>query len=177
MKKEISIHLVSSVVFFLCLTLINQWFTPQYAFLWMGVLIGTFLPDIDHMLYVLYLRPYELTSQRAKQFLGRRELVKAFDLLAMTRSERKYLVFHSILFQLVFLLLTYWVLSSSNSFFGQGLVLAFSLHLVVDQYIDLMKLDSLTNWFQQVEFKISKEKSMFYVVGVFLLIVFLGVIR
>jgi len=53
--------------------------------------------------------------------------------LLSTRQERIGLIFHTILFRAIFFVLTFWVMTSSTSLFGKGIVLAFCLHLVIDQ--------------------------------------------
>lgn len=72
--------------------------------------------------------------------------MRLIELLYETRSERRGLIFHTIFFQAVFLILTFWIMSSSASLFGKGLVLSFALHLSVDQLVDIVEMKSLGNW-------------------------------
>ncbi|HTK03483.1 MAG TPA: hypothetical protein VL401_01815 [Alphaproteobacteria bacterium] len=55
------------------------------------------------------------------------------------------LIFHTIFFQIIFLVLTFWILTSSGSLFGKGLVLSFALHLSVDQLAGLQEEKNLGN--------------------------------
>ena len=166
MRRELAIHLFSFLVLFLALTVLRHWLTPTYIALWVGGLLGTFLPDIDHLLYALYLRPHELTSQRTRSLLAQGNLLSTLNLLATTRRERTNLLFHTAWFQILFLLLTFWTLSSSPSLLGRGLVLAFSFHLIVDQIIDFLEIDSLQNWFWSSPVNLKKEHHVLYLVGV-----------
>lgn len=83
-------------------------------------------------------------------------------LLYETRTERKGLIFHTLFFQVIFLILTFWMLTSSGSPFGRGMVLAFALHLSVDQLMDLIDLKSFDNWFRFFPIELDFGKSKIY---------------
>jgi len=146
MKRELFIHFAFCVSFFILISVFKHYLNLSYWPFWLGGVIGTFLPDIDHLVYVFFLSPQELTSQRVNFLLGRREVKRTIELLYETRSERKNLIFHSIFFQVIFLALTFFIMTSSTSIFAKGLVLSFALHLSVDQIIDLVELKNLDNW-------------------------------
>lgn len=155
MKKDFFIHLIFFVLLFLLLTLIDRGFNWGYLVFWIGGVIGTILPDLDHLIYVYFLSPTDLTSQRVSRSLGNKEIVKSLSLLYITRYERTKLIFHTIFFQLIFLVLTFFVISSSGSFLGRGIVIGFSLHLLVDQLMDLRQTGSLETWFRNVSFLVN----------------------
>jgi hypothetical protein len=58
-----------------------------------------------------------------------KQIKGALQLLYETAGERTNLAFHTLNFQLIFIVLTFWIISSSGSYFGKGLVLAFFLSL------------------------------------------------
>ena len=173
MRREIFLHFSFWFSFFILATIFNHLFSLNYWPLWLGGILGTILPDIDHLLY-LYLNPQELTSQRFNSLLGKQEIKRVFTLLYTTRSERKNLIFHTIFFQIIFLVLTFWVLTSSGSFFGKGLVLAFSLHLVIDQILDLTELKSFDNWLKYSPIYLSLDKAKIYWFTTLLVTCFFG---
>jgi hypothetical protein len=78
--------------------------------------------------------------------MGKKNLSRSLRLLIETRSERTKLIFHSGLFQLIFVILAFFVITSSGSLFSRGIVLAFSLHLLVDQVVDLVETGNMNNW-------------------------------
>ncbi|OGM69777.1 hypothetical protein A2975_00265 [Candidatus Woesebacteria bacterium RIFCSPLOWO2_01_FULL_44_14] len=176
MKRELVIHFSFLVAFFIFIALFRQYFEFRYLLFLFGGLVGTFLPDVDHLIYVYASRPHELTSQRVNFMLAKREWLPILNLLYMTRSERKQLVFHSAFFQIIFTILAFWVLTSSGSLFGRGLVLAFSLHLLVDQIVDLTEVDSLDNWFNQSPLvaSLSKQKATLYWLANLIIILIFG---
>ncbi|MFC1625742.1 hypothetical protein ACFL1Q_01780 [Patescibacteria group bacterium] len=174
MKRELLIHIAFLVSFFIFVTIFKGWFSLAYWPFWLGGLVGTFLPDVDHVLYVLMLKPYELTSQRISYLLERKELKKIVELLYETRSERRGLIFHTAGFQMLFLVLTFWMVTSSGSLFGRGLVLAFSLHLLIDQIMDLNDIGSMANWntVSLVDLTDRKKASLYWLAAVIALCVF-----
>lgn len=152
MKKEIFIHFAFFVSLFIFVSIARGYLSFSSWQFFLGGLVGTILPDIDHLLYVFFLKPQELTSQRVSYMVGKKDIWGGLELLAETRSERTKLIFHTATFQLIFLVLTFFVLTSSGSLMGRGLVLAFFLHLIVDQAVDLEATGSLSNWFKNFPF-------------------------
>ena len=106
MRREIFLHFAFWFSFFVFITLIRKYFNLSYWPFWVGGIVGTLLPDIDHILY-LYLRPQELTSQRVGLLLDKREIKRTLSLLYETRTERRDLIFHTAFFQIIFLILTF----------------------------------------------------------------------
>ncbi len=129
---------------------------------WVGGIIGNFLPDLDHFIYVYFLKPHELTSQRVSYMMGKRNLSRSFRLLAETRSERTKLIFHSGLFQIIFVVLAFFVVTSSGSLFSRGVVLAFFLHLLIDQAVDLVETGKIDNWTGGYKLEISENQTKVY---------------
>ena len=146
MKRELLIHLSFWFSFFVFITLIRGHFNLSYYPFWIGGLVGVILPDIDHIIYAFFIKPTDLTSQRIGYLLNKKEIKRSVELLYETRNERIGLIFHSIFFQIIFLILTFWMMSSSGSIFGKGLVLSFALHLAIDQIMDITDLNSFDNW-------------------------------
>lgn len=174
MKKELFIHFSFLVSFFIFISLFRGWLNLSFWPLWLGGLLGTLLPDIDHLIYVYFLRPQELTSQRVNYMLGKRNVWGSLSLLAETRSERTKLIFHTATFQLIFLVLTFLVITSSGSMFGRGLVLAFSLHLLVDQAVDFMETGDLNNWFKNLPIRLEGRQQRLYWLIVLVLVLLFG---
>lgn len=173
MKRELLLHYLFWFAFFLFVAIFKNYLALNAWLFWIGGIVGTLLPDIDHVVYVLFLNPNELTSMRFSSLIAQKETWRAVELLYETRGERRGLIFHTIFFQIIFLVLTFWMLSSSGSLFGKGLVLAFALHLSIDQIVDLTELGSFANWlkFSPIEFDFSKAK-IYWLVTTVLLVLF-----
>lgn len=176
MRKQLLIYYTSFSIFFLLISLARKWIDPTFIVFWIGGAIGAILPDIDHLIYVYFLKPHELTSQRATRMISRGQVFSTFSLLANTRSERTQLIFHTAMFQLIFAVFTFFVISSSNSLLGRGIVLAFSLHLLVDQYLDFQQLGSISHWFKNFKITLNHNNTVFYWAGFAILLVLYGFI-
>lgn len=174
MKKEITIHFSFLIAYFLFISLTRGWLDLALWPFWLGGLLGTMLPDIDHVIYVYLLRPEEYNSQRATLMASKGNLIETFKFLAETRSERTRLIFHSAYFQLIFLALTFYVISSSGSIFGTGLVLAFYLHLFIDQVIDYLSTGGIKSWFRQTPFSLNEMQTKLYLVVIGITVLIFG---
>lgn len=174
MRRELFIHLAFWFSFFVFISLFRHFLSLSYWPFWLGGLVGVFLPDIDHLVYVFFLSPQELTSQRLNFLLGRKEVKRAVELLYETRSERRGLIFHTFFFQIIFLILTFWLISSSASLFGRGLVLSFALHLSLDQITDLVDMKNLDNWTKIFPLNLDFRMSEIYSLAGILLVCIMG---
>lgn len=176
MKRELALHFISTLILLVLIVLFKRWFSLAYWPLIAGGILGTFLPDIDHLIYVYFTGPQELTSQRVVSLVGKSEVIRTISLLYETRSERKGLIFHSFYFQILFWVLTFLVVSSSGSVFGRGLVTAFALHLIVDEYLDLKQTGSLANWFSQTGIVLPQERETLYLAANAVVLLILSVL-
>jgi len=176
MRRKIFIHFSFWFSFFVLISIVRNHISLSYWPFWVGGLIGTVMPDLDHLIYVLFLNPHELTSQRVGSLLKRKEFFRVTTLLYETRDERKNLVFHTFLFQLIFFVLTFFVISSSGSIFVSGMVIALSLHLIVDQLVDIFDIKTLSNWGTLFSSELSYRNSKLYVMGAFLLLFVIGLL-
>lgn len=174
MRREIFIHFAFFISFFILISIFKNYLALSYWPFWVGGLIGTLLPDVDHLIYIFFLNPQDLTSQRVSFLIRKREVSRVISLLYETRSERKNLVFHSFLFQIIFFVLTFFIVSSSTSILARGLVLAFSMHMMVDQLADIFDMKSLTNWGRFLSNELSYRNSIIYLSASLLLVCLMG---
>lgn len=182
LKKGIRSHLLVTLVWLVIVTLlrlpgnkvgINTWLFGSLA-LWLGGLIGTFLLDIDHLLYTLWVYPAEPTSLQVKSLIKQNRFKEVLVLLKNTARERTKLAFHSALFQPIFYLFCFWVLTSTSDLLGKGLVMAMALHLLADELEPLLKGEEerLKMWlFWQVNMDVSlKQQKLFVFVMILIFI-------
>jgi len=174
MQRDLFIHYAFWFAFFVLVSILGDKVSLAYWPFWVGGAIGTILPDIDHLIYIFFLNPHELTSQRINYLIKKKEVTRARTLLYETKSERRNMIFHSFLFQVIFMILTFLIISSSGSVFVYGIVLAFSLHFLVDQFIDLVDNKNLNNWGQLITGGLDYRKSIIYITVSFLLLFVMG---
>lgn len=175
MKKDLATHFSFAIALFALITLFNRWFSLDYIPFWVGGIIGTLLPDVDHLIYAYVLKPHEVTSQRVASLISQRQVGKTWDLISATRTERKDLIFHSATFQLLFVVFAFLVITSSGSILGSGIVLAFLLHLLIDQVMDLVETGSVNVWFERFPFQLDSEQKRYYLVANGLIILVLSI--
>lgn len=173
-RQIFNVYFTSVVVLVLITTILRGWFDFEHIEIWFGALVGMLLPDFDHFVHVYFLKPHELTSQRVRRYWKNKDFKFTFELMYNTRSERTTLVFHSAFFQWVFVIFGFYVLTSSNNFFGRGLVMAFLLHLVLDQYLDLKKSGNIQNWFHNFQVILNEKQAKLYVYFMFAVLLFLS---
>src|SRR3989344_4539150 len=99
MRKELLNHFFSTIIFFGILTVLNKFFNLGYWPFWAGGLVGSVLPDLDHVIYVYFLEPNDLNSQRFVYLRNQGNLSKALDILAESCHGRIRLILHTTLFQ------------------------------------------------------------------------------
>lgn len=173
MRREVFIHFSFLFTFLVFIHLVKRWFDFSFYPLWIGGILGTFLPDIDHLLHVYIVRPDDADSLKVKEAISKKNITLTIKALFEGRRERGELVFHSVLFQVIFLVLVFLVVTSSGSIFGRGLVLGFALHLLVDQFVDLLERKDLTSWFRILQIQPEREKTILYwAINAFALLIF-----
>jgi hypothetical protein len=165
MKKDLVTHFSFMIAIFILISLFKDWIDLAFLPFWFGGILGTLIPDFDHLIYVYFLSPNESTSVRVAGLLEKREVLKSWDILSETRRERKDLLFHSVHFQLLFTIFAFFIITSTVSLLAKGLVLAFLVHLLIDQVIDLMDTGSLDNWFLRFQINLDAEQKRWYLVA------------
>ena len=173
MKKELLLQFPFFIALFILISVFKGWLLLSYWPFWVGGIVGLFFPYLDHFLYVFLLKPYELTSQRVKFLFNSKRYKECLKLLIDTKTERVDLIIHSVYFQIIFAVLTFWVLTSSGSLIGRGIVLAFYLHLLVDQFKDYQYQGSVDRWFKNFQDIFDQTGKIYYlIVATLLLLVF-----
>lgn len=162
LKKEIALHVFVSLLFFLPFVFIHHLVGQNVALLYAGVLVGVFLPDIDHLIYTLFLKPSEITSQRVRSKVASKNFGSAIDLLFTTRDERKNLIFHNFLFQALFIVFSFLVVSSTTSLFGRGIVISFLLSLMVDESLDMYFRADFSRWLRGLPMSLTSQQLRLY---------------
>ncbi len=174
MRKYLYTHLIFLIVVFAVVTLIKRWFSLGYLAFWAGGILGTFLPFLDQLVYVFFLRPQDLDSLRVREILAKKQVYKAIEFIFATSKERDNLIFHTAFMQIFFLIFAFWVVSSSGNLFGKGLVVGLVLSLSTDQFRDLLEKGQINSWFSDFKISLSREKALFYWLLTFLFVLYLA---
>lgn len=173
MRKELTINIIFAAAYFLLITLLRNWFGLLYWPFWLGGLLGVFLPLVDYLINVYVVRSDGNLSEAATKLTDRSSVMKNLNQMAKTRVEHKDLIFHTAYFQIIFIIFTYWMMTSSTSLFGMGLALSFLLHLLIDQLNDFTELGTIKHWFTKLAVNLSRrDEKLYLLANVFFLIAF-----
>lgn len=162
MKKDLVTHLFFTIAFFLLVSLARGWFDLAFLPFWIGGLVGIVLPDLDYIVNIYFLNPNTQTSQSLAATIKNSSLSQSWDTLVKSRYDHKDLIFHTAYFQLIFIIFTFLMMTSSGSVFGIGVVLAFSLHLIIDQVTDLVERGGIENWFTKFSLNLNLKGQKWY---------------
>jgi hypothetical protein len=138
-KHELQKHLLPLILVFILASVLWVIFRdPWYNFilLFLGLAIGSFFLDLDHLVYWLYTHPQLEESHLALATLKKKDYRNTLKLLEATHKNHTDLIFHHIIFQLVLLAVSLFVFTSTSSIFGQAFLFALNLHLLIDEYED-----------------------------------------
>jgi len=170
-KKELTSHYLVTLIWLIIVGLLRWKWDLELVWLWLGALVGTMILDLDQVFCALVIYPEE----KALEFWQQRKIKALLEYLAETYFQRVKLPFHNAIFQVGFLVFSFWVLTSTGGLFGKGLVMAGNLHLLKDELHLLLQKreEELRHWFfwsvrQEVSFE--KQKIFVGIMG----IVFLG---
>jgi len=173
MKKEYLTHFAFLFAFFTLITLFKGRFEIAFIPFWLGGIFGTFLPDADKLLHVYFLKPKDVESQKTNNLLSEKKYKEGLDTIISAPLQRNDFIFHTITIQLVFLVFTFFILTSTSSLAAHGLVIAFLLHLIVDQLIDFIETKNYEKWFADFPFNLnSGQKTWYLVANVVILVIF-----
>ena len=84
MKRELFIHFSFWVFYFVIVAIFKQYFNLASWAFWIGGLIGVILPDIDHVIYVYFVKPTDLSSQRVNYLVNKKDVIRG---VSQSRSE------------------------------------------------------------------------------------------
>lgn len=179
LKKEIISHFFASLAWLIAVSLLRWYLKWDLVWLWLGVLAGTFLLDIDHLIYWFYFRPEKQDSQLAKVLWQKKDFKGLILLLERYHDTHSRLIFHSFLFQIIFLVFTFYIFTSGGNLFVSGLVAGMNLHLLKDEWQEFLggRKSHLKDWlFWQVKREISSDALIIYLLGVNLIFFFLSIL-
>ncbi len=148
LSSEIFSHLFLTFIYFVLISLLRGNLDISLAWLWLGAFLGTFLLDLDHLLFWFWTQPEQGESVQARALVKMGNYRGLYTLLKQTHEAHNRLIFHSAIFQVVLLLLAFYILTATNNLLGVGLIMAMNLHLLKDEWLDWFKgrRKALSDW-------------------------------
>lgn len=87
-----------------------------------------------------------------------------FKISPLTTTEGQHSPFKNVLLQAVFVPFMLFVITSSGSFFGVGLVLSIFLSMLYRQRLELKEVGNLNSWFGVIKIEITPKNQQIYLV-------------
>jgi hypothetical protein len=173
MKKLLATHAVFLMAFVILFSVYRDWLSLSFTPFWWGTLMGFLLPYVDYVLYIYLLKPKETASQEVAALISSGKVIKAGNRVVTSFSDRKNLLMHNASFQILFLVFSVWMVTS-GSLLGMGIVLAFMLHLILDQVTDYIELGNIDSWFEGFPINLDGQQRLWFLVGNSIIFLYLG---
>jgi hypothetical protein len=138
-KHEFRYHLTSCVILFVIISIFLVIFKVgnfQLLSLAISLFLGSFFLDIDHLIFWFFLKPNLEESRLAKMAIKAKDFKSVYQLLKTSHRTHQNLIFHHYFFQVILVLFTVFILTSTDNFFIASFLIALNLHLLIDEIID-----------------------------------------
>lgn len=173
-KKELLTHIPFMIAFLAISAIFQGWLTIEHWPILIGGFLGTVLPDIDNLIASQFLGSGISPIFKDKSVRLKDKIAEAVRIMYIPRSETQNLIFHNAQFQLVFVVFAFLLATSSSSLFGIGIVLAFLLHMVVDEVADFMDRGNIDKWFTDFPIPTDSKKRFWFLVANLVVVISLG---
>lgn len=140
-----------------------------------GWIVGNLLAEADHWFYVAVCNPQELSCQRVKYEVQKRNWKNAWGILQETAHERSRMPIHNILTGIVLALLGLWLVTSLGNLLAAGVVIGLGIRL----YFEFIADPNFGSWYWLFgrQFSVSENKALKFVWGGLLLLQILFLVR
>lgn len=139
MKRDLLFHLLPTFVVFIIVSLFWVVFSVsniEILYLFIGLILGTFFLDVDHIIYWFYRKPNTDESRIVKTTVENKDFKSVYKLIKAARSSHNNLIFHHYFFQIGLALISFFIFSSYSNTFILSFLLAINLHLLIDEIKD-----------------------------------------
>ena len=141
MKRDLLFHLLPTFVVFIIISLFWVIFRVsnlEIFFLFIGLFLGTFFLDIDHLIYWFYRKPNTDESRIVKTTIENKDFKSVYKLIKAARHSHNNLIFHHYFFQIGLNLISFFIFISYSSTLILSFLLAINLHLLTDEIKDYL---------------------------------------
>jgi len=107
--------------------------------LFLGLIIGIFIIDVDHLIFWFCIKPNGEESRLIKTALQNKEFKSVTKIIQQSHQTHYNLVFHHYFFQVILTLFSLFIFTSTKNIFISALVLGINLHLIIDEIIGYRK--------------------------------------
>lgn len=127
MPLHLIVPVVYAVPFFFVFP--DKWMYLQFL---LGFVFGFLIFILDRFLHVFFIQPESEFSQQVKARWNERNFKEVVQLFVVARQQQQELMTRSVLFFIVYIGLAIYILTSTGSVVGMGLILGIGLHFCLD---------------------------------------------
>jgi hypothetical protein len=141
-KRDLLFHLLPTFVVFFIVSLFWVIFgvkNLEILYLLIGLLLGTFFLDIDHIIYWFYRKPNTDESRIVRATIENKDFKSIYRLIKAARKSHDNLIFHHYFFQIGLTLISFFIFISSSNTVILSFLLSINLHLLTDQIKDYLR--------------------------------------
>ena len=108
----------------------------EILYLLIGLILGHFFLDFDHIFYWFYRKPNTDESRIVQATIKNGDLKSFFKLVKAARTSHTNLIFHHYFFQISLNLISFFIFISSSNTVALSFLLSINLHLLSDEIRD-----------------------------------------
>ena len=150
MKQNSFFNLLPTIIVFLIVSSVWVIFNVsniEIIYLFIGLILGYFFLDLDHLIYWFWRKPNTDESRIIKTALSKKDLKSFSKIIKAARSSHADLIFHHYFFQISLNLISFFIFISSTNTFVLSFLLSINLHLLADEIRDYSRNPKfLQNW-------------------------------
>lgn len=146
---------------------VRVWQAWMPLVLWLvGMIFGWIIFYGDRLVDIYFSHPDTELARYVKRYFSEKKYFSGWRLLQHNKKLLTRLTFRSVLFQIIWLFLAIFTITSTNSLFGIGFVFGVGTHLILDEWEDYFNnRDHLKKWlFWQVNRDFTDKDLKYYLV-------------
>lgn len=144
------------------------WYLNKVVSFFLGALLAAHFIKIDQLIYVFFTKPEDELSLQVKGLIKQKKYGDAWDVLDLKIDLQSQLASRSLLFQLAWVGLAVFALTSTAGFFSKALIIGIGLKLLLEEWQDIWQGNNINWLFWQVKRQVSldEQKKYLYIVSV-----------
>ena len=138
MKHKLLNYLVPSTILFILISSFWVFFGAtnlDILYLFLGLTIGIFFLDIDHLIFWVFMKPNNEESRIVKLAIANKEYKSVIKIIQNSHKTHYNLIFHHYFFQVILTLFSLFIFTSTQNIFISAFVLGLNVHLIIDEII------------------------------------------
>lgn len=138
MKYKFLNYLVPAVIVSIIISLfwvISNVNNLQIIYLFLGLIIGIFVLDVDYLIFWFFIKPNNEESRLIKLAFENKQFKSIIKIIQNSHQNHYNLIFHHYFFQVILTLFSIFIFTSTTNTFASALTFGLNLHLIIDEII------------------------------------------